>query len=115
MAYHLLTGASPFSDLIGVAAGHTYIYFKMVLPESHGYDLLKTPKWVESMVDKINSWFEEPVQRRRLNILNNQGGQADVQAVNAEGNPLNRMPRNARDEGPAFRAFAGRGVRIGGE
>jgi len=59
MLYHVLTGGNPFSDLIGVAAGHTYIYLKMVLPESHGYDLLKTPKWVELMVDKINSWFEE--------------------------------------------------------
>jgi hypothetical protein len=117
MLYHLLTGHSPFSDLIGVAAGHTYIYLRMVLPESHGYDLLKTPKWVEQMVAKINSWFEEPVQHRRVNILNNDGRQANVQAVNAEGNALNRMPRNARDgnEGPAFRAFGGRGVRIGGE
>lgn len=59
MLYHLLTGHNPFSDLIGVAAGHSYIYLKMVLPESHGYDLLKTPKLIERLVDKINKWFEE--------------------------------------------------------
>lgn len=74
MLYHLLTGGSVFSDLIGVAVGHTYIYLKMVLPESHGYDILKTPKWVELMVAKINGWFEEPRPRQRLNVLNNDGG-----------------------------------------
>jgi hypothetical protein len=60
MAYHLLTGHNPFSDLIGVAAGHTYIYLKMVLPESHGYDLLKTPKLMDNLVAKLNNWFADP-------------------------------------------------------
>jgi len=32
IAFHTLTGGNPFSDLIGVAAGHTYIYLRMVLP-----------------------------------------------------------------------------------
>ncbi len=32
IAFHILTGGSPFADLVGVAAGHTYIYLKMVLP-----------------------------------------------------------------------------------
>jgi hypothetical protein len=43
IAFHLLTGGSPWADLVGVAAGHSYIYLKMVLPESYNYDLLKTP------------------------------------------------------------------------
>lgn len=73
MLYHLLTGHNPFSDLIGVAAGHTYIYLKMVLPESHGYDLIKTPKFMERLVDKINKWFEDANPRRRINVLNNDG------------------------------------------
>ena len=73
MLYHLLTGHNPFSDLIGVAAGHTYIYLKMVLPESHGYDLIKTPKFMERFVDKINKWFEDANPRRRMNVLNNDG------------------------------------------
>ncbi len=29
---HTLMGNSPLTDFIGVAAGHTYIYLKMVLP-----------------------------------------------------------------------------------
>lgn len=39
----VLTGGDPFKDLIGIAAGHTYIFLKMILPNSHGYNLLKTP------------------------------------------------------------------------
>ena len=122
MVYHLFTGMNPFSDLIGVAAGHTYIYLKMVLPESHGYDLLKTPKSMDKLVATINGWFEDPPAPggRRVYGLNNDGANAEVNAVNAEGNPLNRLPRNARagdnnGGGAAFRAFGGRGVRIGGE
>ena len=49
----ILTGGSPFDDLIGIAAGHTYIFLKMTLPVSHGYDLLKTPKWVEKVVAEV--------------------------------------------------------------
>ena len=54
MAFHLFTGGDPFSDLIGVAAGHTYIYLKTILPDSHGYDLIKTPSFMESLVLKLN-------------------------------------------------------------
>ena len=53
VALSILTGGSPFEDLIGIAAGHTYIYLKMVLPISHGYDLLKTPKFLENWVNEI--------------------------------------------------------------
>jgi hypothetical protein len=27
----MLTGGSPFGDLVGVAAGHSYIFLKMIL------------------------------------------------------------------------------------
>jgi Derlin-2/3 len=56
IAFHLLTGGSPFADLVGVAAGHTYIYLKMVLPQSHGYDLLKTPSWIDYITKKLQAW-----------------------------------------------------------
>jgi hypothetical protein len=49
----ILTGGSPFHDLIGIAAGHTYIFLKMTLPVSHGYDLIKTPKFIERIVNEI--------------------------------------------------------------
>ena len=39
----ILTAGDPFKDLIGIAAGHTYIFLKMILPQSHRYELLRTP------------------------------------------------------------------------
>lgn len=51
--------------------------------------------------------------------INNDGANANVGAVNGDGRDLNRLPRNAQipmpGGGAAFRAFGGRGVRIGGE
>ena len=49
----ILTGGDPFNDLIGIAAGHTYIFLKMTLPVSHGYELLKTPKLLERLVNDV--------------------------------------------------------------
>lgn len=49
----ILTGGDPFTDLIGIAAGHTYIFLKMTLPRTHGYDLLKTPKLIENFINGI--------------------------------------------------------------
>jgi hypothetical protein len=53
LAMSVLTGGNPFNDLIGIAAGHTYIFLKMTLPVSHGYDLLKTPKFIEHIVNEV--------------------------------------------------------------
>ena len=36
-AFNLITGGDVISCLIGIAAGHTYIFFKIILPRSHGY------------------------------------------------------------------------------
>ena len=52
----ILTGGDPFKDLIGIAAGHTYIYLKMILPISHGYNLLRTPKLLEQYIAKLEAW-----------------------------------------------------------
>ena len=81
MAFHLFTGGNPFNDLIGVAAGHTYVFIKTILPDSHGYDLLKTPSFMHSLVNKLNTWGADPRQAPRANNrmfnLNNNDGQAD--------------------------------------
>jgi len=52
----LLTGGDPFKDLIGIAAGHTFIYLKLILPQSHGYNMLTTPRWCENLVKRIEIW-----------------------------------------------------------
>lgn len=53
LVFSILTGGDPFNDLIGIGAGHTYIFLKLTLPVSHGYDLLKTPKFVENFVNGL--------------------------------------------------------------
>ena len=101
----ILTGGDPFKDLIGIAAGHTYIYLKVVLPLSHGYNLLRTPKlleyWVNELIRRSNA-AAGPGRVHNLNDervnVNNRGG----------------LNNNNNDAGAQFRAFGGRGVRLGG-
>ena len=71
IAFHVLTGNSPIADLVGLAAGHTYIYLKMILPNSHGYDLIKTPSWIESMTDKLYVWGHGGRPQRGFGINRN--------------------------------------------
>jgi hypothetical protein len=40
LALNVVQGADPIPDLIGIAAGHSYIYVRTVLPTSHGYRIL---------------------------------------------------------------------------
>jgi hypothetical protein len=79
----ILTGGDPFTNLIGIAAGHTYIYLKVVLPLSHGYNLLKTPKLLEHWVNEL---------LRRANAA---GGPARVQ--NLGGDRVNVNGLNGAD------------------
>jgi len=53
VAFSLLTGGDPFNDLIGIAAGHSYIFLKITLPASHGYNWLKTPGLIEKLVNEV--------------------------------------------------------------
>ncbi len=53
LLFSIITGGSPFENLIGIGAGHTYIFLKLTLPISHGYDLLKTPKFIERLVAEV--------------------------------------------------------------
>lgn len=96
----ILTGGSPFGDLIGIAAGHTYIFLKVTLPASHGYDVLRTPKLLE---DYVNRLMRAQQDRSRV--------------YGMAGDRLNMNPRAApvpAGNGAQFRAFAGQGVRLGG-
>ena len=66
---HLLLGADIFSDLIGIAAGHTFVFLKVILPRSHGYTLLYTPKILEYYVEKAITY-----RNGRARVNNLQGG-----------------------------------------
>ena len=86
MGFHLFTGGNPFNDLIGVAAGHSYFYLTEVLPDSHGYDLLKTPGIIQTLVAKLNGEPDRPgpggrgggpAGAGRMHFINNDGAQAN--------------------------------------
>ena len=52
----VVTGGDPFMDLIGIVSGHLYVYLKLVLPITKGYNLLKTPKLIIDLVDRLERW-----------------------------------------------------------
>jgi Derlin-2/3 len=52
MAFHMLMGGDPIIDLIGIAAGHAYIFAREVLPRSHGYRPLDTPRWLKNFIQR---------------------------------------------------------------
>ena len=60
MGFGVLTGGSPFNDLIGVAVGHLYYFLTEVLPESHGHNPIKTPNWIRRAVLWANNIGVDP-------------------------------------------------------
>ena len=47
MGYHTLMGGSPIADLVGIAAGHLYVFLVDILPKTHKLDLFPaTPLWL---------------------------------------------------------------------
>ena len=55
------------SDLIGIAAGHTYIYVKTVLPNSHGYRVLnKLHPQAQRLINLFNHYFGSQPQRANV-------------------------------------------------
>ena len=98
----LLTGGDPFKDLIGIAAGHTFIYLKLILPQSHGYNILNTPRWAENLVKRLTLWANNG---RAPPSTFGMGGRIDTGA---------QADRPAAGGGARFSAFGGSGVRLGG-
>ncbi|CAD2217521.1 Derlin-2/3 [Angomonas deanei] len=43
----LLVGSDILSNLLGIVAGHLYVFLKDVLPETHNLRLLETPLWLQ--------------------------------------------------------------------
>jgi hypothetical protein len=46
IGYTVITGGSVVSELLGLASGHLYIILKDIVPNSHGYNFLRTPQFV---------------------------------------------------------------------
>jgi len=94
VVYYLITDQSIKQLLIGIAAGHTYIVLKDILPNStYKYNILETPKFLQKLVIKYGPNF----------AANNFGG---FGAPNAGEQPRRQGPQ-------PFRFFRGQGVRLG--
>jgi Derlin-2/3 len=92
LIYEVMSGQSIVPLLIGIAAGHSYIVLKDILPNSqYKYNLLETPKFVRSLVAKYGPNF----------ATNNFGGFG----AGAQG--------QAQPQAPVNRFFRGHGVRLG--
>lgn len=91
LAYEMLTGQSIYHMLIGLAVAHVFIVFKDILPKSaQKVDWLGTPKWVHFLTNRFyykRSYKVEP----RIVQMNQQQEAQEMR----------------------FRAFEGRGVRLG--
>lgn len=61
MAFHLITGESIYSDLYGLAVGHSYVFLKDIYPISSGRNFLRTPKLLYLLLKTVlkysNSFF----------------------------------------------------------
>lgn len=88
LVLEVIQGGSFWSPLIGIAAGHLYVYLKDILPVSHRKDFLGTPMWMVSLVNRARN--------SQLPYIG-QGGVAQAMGRDEHGN----------------RPFMGRGVRIG--
>jgi len=90
----LLFGQIPASELIGIAAGHVYHFFKSLWPAQHGNQelwFMKTPSWMYRLFPNTNA------------------------PVNVQAGFTFQAPQQAQQQRPAGpRAFQGRGHVLGG-
>ncbi|GET87898.1 hypothetical protein, conserved [Leishmania tarentolae] len=56
MALHLVMGQGLLADVLGIVAGHAYVFFKDIFPVSHNQRWLETPMWLRRQ-------FPQPTHR----------------------------------------------------
>lgn len=47
MGFHLIMGQGLLADIVGIVAGHAFVFLKDILPSTHGRRLLETPLWLQ--------------------------------------------------------------------
>jgi len=61
VAIRLLMGGSITEALLGIVVGHIYYFLVEVLPVSHGYTLIKTPKFCMDAVQWVAGFLPSPI------------------------------------------------------
>ncbi len=76
----MITGGDIVSDLVGIAAGQLYFFFKDLAPLNFGWDLLKTPQFLMSYFDRTNRGAQPagaaPGQNPSFRTVSNQNSSA---------------------------------------
>lgn len=50
MAFHVVLGQSIVDDLVGIVAGHGYLFLSDMLPKTHGIELVRTPVFLQNWI-----------------------------------------------------------------
>jgi derlin-1 len=63
VAFNLLLGGFPLTEVAGIIAGHFYFFFEDIYYRTTGFRLLKTPQWLYAIIPpEYNSFARQQVQ-----------------------------------------------------
>jgi len=102
--FQLLIGGNIWVDLLGLASGHIYYFFKEVVPQEYGHTLIKTPTFLINFMRSYGSGAAAPAPRA--------GGIAGMAGGGGGGGAP--PPAAGGGGGAAPRNFGGAGQRLGG-
>eukprot|EP00744_Colponema_vietnamica_P021508 GILI01030752.1.p1 GENE.GILI01030752.1~~GILI01030752.1.p1 ORF type:complete len:228 (+),score=33.10 GILI01030752.1:26-685(+) len=66
VVFHLLLGMNIVDDIVGIVAGHAFVFFKDILPKTHNKDFIPTPRWLTHYFpyERLNPYtVNEPLAR----------------------------------------------------
>jgi hypothetical protein len=105
----MITGGDIFSDLIGIAAGHIYFFFKDLAPLNFGWDILKTPQILINYFDRGNARISQTSSQSQqtFRTVNNQNSSGNF---GNQSQPSSSFRQEGNEgSGNRFRPFSGQG------
>ena len=96
MGLHLILGSSIIPDIIGILAGHVYIFLEHDLPRMKGYRVLKTPGFLYQLI---------PPQRVHIRGFGVEGNAAQQQQQQQQQQNQNLRQRGGYNWGGQGRAL----------
>jgi hypothetical protein len=117
MLFSMITGGDIISDLVGIAAGHLYFFFKDLAPLNFGWDILKTPHFMINYFDRGNvrnyavSGQPQSQPQPSFRSLNNQNSSGTFGGQSQPSSTLRQ--EGAEGSGNRFRPFGGSGTTWG--
>jgi|LauGreDrversion4_2_1035121.scaffolds.fasta_scaffold922587_1 hypothetical protein len=109
MLFSMITGGDIVSDLVGIAAGHIYFFFKDLAPLNFGWDILKTPQFLINYFDRGNVRNPQPSAQPQTTFrtVNNQNSSGNF--GNQSQSTSSFRQEGNEGTGNRFRPFSGQG------